>query len=198
LLGLQSILMIPGNDDGAIQLFHTSLRDFLISPLRSCNFFIDPPACHLVIAANCLRVIAVHPREDIFYSQKEMYACLNWCHHLKQGVIGVDNLPNSPTMVSLMSRVRDFASQSIGCWVNTSLDEGHSQLYMLESAISELRVSVRLLPLCSFWSLQWIFFVAFTRPRPCADFGKYQTECNSMCYLQILKNYLLILNSGLF
>jgi hypothetical protein len=145
LWGVQSILFIPGDDNQTIQLFHTSLRDFLVSSLQSHTFSIDSPACHLVIAANCLRVIAVRPREDIFYSDEQKYAYLNWCYHLEQGVInGVDN-PNS-----LMRCLRDFASQSIDCWVNTSLDEGHSQLHFLQSAILKLSVSVLLLSLLGF------------------------------------------------
>ncbi|KIM71237.1 hypothetical protein PILCRDRAFT_830480 [Piloderma croceum F 1598] len=54
LLGVQSILMIPGNDDEPVRLFHTSLRDFLMSKPRSGGFFIDPPARHLDILLDCL------------------------------------------------------------------------------------------------------------------------------------------------
>jgi hypothetical protein len=150
LQGLQSILLIPGDDNHTIQLFHTSLRDFLVSPLRSREFFINPAARHLAIAANCLRVIAVRPREDVFYSDEQKYACLNWCYHLAEGVIdGVDNL-NSLFIVSLMGCLRDFASQSIDCWVNTSLDGGNSQLGILQFAISKLSVSVVFLSLWGF------------------------------------------------
>ncbi|KIM72955.1 hypothetical protein PILCRDRAFT_15647 [Piloderma croceum F 1598] len=42
LLGIQSILMIPGDDDQPVQLFHTSLRDFLTSKPRLGGFFINP------------------------------------------------------------------------------------------------------------------------------------------------------------
>ena len=81
LLGLQSILVIPGDDDEPITLFHTSRRDFLTSPERSHDLFIHPPTRHLFITANCLRVLANRPINDIFYSKREMYACLHWCHH---------------------------------------------------------------------------------------------------------------------
>jgi hypothetical protein len=175
LLGLQSILMIPGDDDQAIRLFHTSLRDFLISPLRSGKFFISPPARHLVIAADCLRVIAVRPKEDIFYSSMQMYACLNWCFHFEQGVTGEgDNLSNSLPIASLMSCLMDFVSQSIDCWVNTSLLKAYAQLQVLRSAISKLRVS---LVVYLFWDLNFrvYFLVAYaTRlTRFCADHRRY-------------------------
>ena len=63
LLELQSILLIPGSDNEAVQLFYMSLRDFLISPERSPNFFINPPARHLLIAVDCLRVLTVGPTD---------------------------------------------------------------------------------------------------------------------------------------
>ena len=136
-LGLQSILMIPGGDDEAIELFHTSLRDFLTSPGRSPDFSIDLPARHCLIVADCLRVIAVRPTDGFFYGDREMYACLNWCHHFQQGVsngLGGDDLSG------LMSCLMDFASKCVDCWVNTSLNEGVRQLKVLRSVISELKV----------------------------------------------------------
>ena len=137
LLGLQSILMIPGSDDQAIRLFHTSLRDFLVSPGRPGGFFINPPARHLSIAADCLRVIAVRPTDDFFYHDREMYACLNWCYHFEQGVtneLGGDDLSE------VLSCLMDFSSKSVDCWVNTSLWNGEKQLAALRSAISKLEV----------------------------------------------------------
>jgi len=137
LMGLQSILMIPGGDNEAIRVFHTSLRDFLTSPGRSLDFFVNPSARHLSIAADCLRVITVRPTDDFCYGDREMYACLNWCHHFEQGVTnGVDDLSD------LMSCLMDFASKSVDCWVNTSLVEGVKQLQVLRSVISKLRVSL--------------------------------------------------------
>jgi len=52
LLGVQPILMIPGDDNQSIQLCHTSLRDFLTSQSRSNQFFI-PPIHHFSITIDC-------------------------------------------------------------------------------------------------------------------------------------------------
>jgi len=137
LLGLQSILMIPGGDNEVIRLFHTSLRDFLTSPGRSPACFIDSPPRHLLIAADCLRVITVRPTDGFFYGDRDMYACLNWCHHFEQGVtngLGGDDLSD------LMSCLMDLASKSVDCWINTSLLEGVGQLEALRSAIRKLKV----------------------------------------------------------
>src|SRR6202044_697459 len=96
LLGTQSILMIPGDDDQAIQLFHTSLRDFLISQPRSNKFFIDPATHHLSIAIDCLTIVTMPLQKGIFYDGVQAYACMNWCHHIYHGLInGGDRIINS-------------------------------------------------------------------------------------------------------
>ena len=136
LWGLESILMIPDGDNEPIRLVHTSLRDFLTSPGRSHEFFINSPARHLLIAADCLRVLAVRPTDDFFYGDREIYACFNWCYHLEEGVtngLGGDDLS------VLRTCLMDFASNSVDCWVNTSLLKGVKQLQVLRSVISKSR-----------------------------------------------------------
>jgi len=125
LLGIQSILMIPGDDDQSIQLFHTSLRDFLVSRPRSWDFFIDPPTRHLCIATDCLMVIMTQPENGIFYSGGQSYACLNWCYHYCWGLTegGGDNLLHSSPSASLMNCLVDFASRPLDFWVNTMILE---------------------------------------------------------------------------
>ena len=143
-LGLQSILIIPGDDDEPIRLFHTSLRDFLTSPERSCDLFINPPARHLFITAGCLRVLTNQPTDDIFYGKREMYACLHWCHHFLRGLTQAgEDLPGLLSQTSLMSFLTDFVSKSMDVWVNTSLLSRKKQLHALNSVISKLTRRVR-------------------------------------------------------
>jgi len=120
---------------------HTSLRDFLTAPERSHDFCINPPAQHLYIAANCLRVLANQPTDDMFYGKREMYACLNWCHHLARGVTKAgEDLPGLLSQISLMGLLTDFVSKSMNVWVNTSLLSRKKQLYALRSVRCELIV----------------------------------------------------------
>ena len=141
LIGLQSVLIIPDGDDQPIRLFHTSLRDFLTSPERSGDFFI-PPVRHLWITADCLRVLTERPTEDIFYGDKEGYACVNWCYHLEKGVmLGSKSLLGFLEEVPLGDILKEFASKAMDIWLNTSLVKGHKQLRTLKSAISPLKLS---------------------------------------------------------
>ena len=69
LLGTQSILMIPEDDNQAIRPFHTSLPDFLKTESRCGKFFIDPSHLHLFIVIDCLAAMMVHPA-GLFYREE--------------------------------------------------------------------------------------------------------------------------------
>src|SRR5882762_4551820 len=123
LLGVQSILMIPGDDDQHIQLFHTSLRDFLMKQSCSRDYFIDPPTRHLFIMTDCLNLIGVPPQDGLYFGgEAKAYACAYWCHHLERAVTeGRDNLFNALMSGSLMTCLTNFASQYFEFWFNTLL-----------------------------------------------------------------------------
>jgi hypothetical protein len=141
LLGIQSILMIPGDDDQPIRLFHTSLRDFLTSQLRSNNFYIDPIR-HLSITADCLSIIAVPPKEGIFYNGGQKYACFNWCYHLHEALISeMDRVIGLVAEGSLIKQLTDFTFQ-LNFWVNTMLlDACSNTLNVLNLVLCLLEVS---------------------------------------------------------
>jgi hypothetical protein len=151
LLGTQSIVMISGSDDEEIRLFHTSLRDFLVSQERAGQFYVDPARRHLAMTELCITNMTVHPQNDIFYRKEQEYACFNWCHHFARGVIdGGDDLLNLWTWDSMMVHLREFASQAVDTWVNTLLlygpEKQQLQLEVLRLAVSRLKVSLIHLP----------------------------------------------------
>jgi hypothetical protein len=139
LLGIQSIIMIPGNDNEPIRLFHTSLRDYLCLQPRSLNFFIDPPTQHLFIAKYCLAAIGEKPEDEIFYlTEAQQYACLQWWHHLELGLKEAEIEPH--LLTSLMSCVVKFESGPLNFWVNTVIWKGN--LGRILAVLSSLKVSI--------------------------------------------------------
>ena len=141
LTGMQSVLIIPDRDNQPIRLLHTSLRDFLTSPERSHHFFIYPQVQHLWIVANCLRVLMIGQTDDIFYGDREEYACSHWCHHLERGMtLAGEDLPALIMKFRLVDLLKEFMSTSMDIWLNTSLWLGRKQLDSLRSAIRELEV----------------------------------------------------------
>jgi hypothetical protein len=118
LLGIQSILMIPGDDDQCIQFAHTSFRDFLLAPERSQDYYIHPASRHLRIASDCLSAICERPTEGMFFEGGEEYACMNWLYHLRRGLdMGQDNLDTS-LRTKLTKFLQEFA---FDVWFNTVL-----------------------------------------------------------------------------
>ncbi|TFK31530.1 hypothetical protein BDQ12DRAFT_639969, partial [Crucibulum laeve] len=58
LLGLQAILLIPENDyDEPVELFHTSLRDYLCIKERSRELCINLQQSHATLAIECLKLV---------------------------------------------------------------------------------------------------------------------------------------------
>jgi hypothetical protein len=127
LLGIQAILRIPQDDNQPITLVHTSLRDFLTTPLRSSSLYINP-ICHANIAADCLEAIKQPPppQDGIFYTGGKEYASLNWCYHFLQGLIrsGGDDvfllLPQTTLMTNLQKLAQDY-------WINTMILTGAAE-----------------------------------------------------------------------
>ena len=121
LRGLQSILIIPEDDDNHIQPIHTSLRDFLTSQERSNDLFIRPKERHFDIAIDCLRILCVSntgPFFDTTGYSAQRYACCEWIFHL-HGSMKTEMLNDS-----LISLLIDFTSNNFDVWVNTILSLG--------------------------------------------------------------------------
>jgi hypothetical protein len=181
LFGVQSILMIPGNDDAPVRLFHTSLRDFLTSKPRSGDFFIDPPARHLDILLNCLKLMLIPPDTDIFFrGEASEYACNNWCHHFDQWLI----LGNASHDVSLTSYLKFFVSESFDYWVNTLLIKGSlgHMLKMLHQSCLMVKVGSLSLGLGNSLTI-CIPATIELLTRPATDNGRYPRACEGIIRL---------------
>jgi hypothetical protein len=145
LIGIQSILMIPGSDDEPVRLFHTSLRDFMTTKSRSGDFFVDPTVGHFVIANGCLRALTIPPKTITFVGELQGYSCINWCHHFCESLIGGESTFLDPSLGgSLMNLLTHFVTESFDCWINTLILHSAmgATLEILEFVLSTLRVSI--------------------------------------------------------
>jgi hypothetical protein len=109
LLGIQSIIRVPEDNDQPVLLNHASLGDFLTDEQRSQGYFINPPIAHTSLAVNCLKLMTRDLRQDVWPKNVQNYACVNWCFHLDAVA------PSS----ELASSLEDFIkSKSCEVWVN--------------------------------------------------------------------------------
>jgi NACHT domain len=124
LQGVQSIIMVPENDEQSVQLLHTSLRDFLTTQTRSQHLFIKPATCHLSMAIDCLSSMTAHHGDIIYEIEILQYAARNWCHHLFSAVkesgagagAGVYLLSQDDAFVNTLI---GFLSGSFDPWMNS-------------------------------------------------------------------------------
>ncbi|EGO03086.1 hypothetical protein SERLA73DRAFT_85024 [Serpula lacrymans var. lacrymans S7.3] len=121
-LSIQSILLIPESDDDPVQLVHTSLRDFLMTPARSGSYFINPPICHLSIAINCLDIMTKNKTEFWFVDEPLQYASTWWLDHLRKALSEGDQcLLDLPLFVSLEDILTNWASSSLNPWLHSMI-----------------------------------------------------------------------------
>ena len=118
--GVQSIIMVPEDDEQPVALFHTSLQDFLTTQTCSQHFFIDLATSHLTIATHCLAVMTLHSGDIIYEIEMLHYAAQNWCHHLLSAVKegeGGNCLHFQDD--SFMNTLIGFVSVAFDSWINS-------------------------------------------------------------------------------
>jgi hypothetical protein len=87
----------------------------------------------------------IEPKDGFFYEGRQEYPCLNWCHHVVQGLNESegDGLLTSLPGAYLTSYLAEFASQSLHFCVNTLLLKGSPS-----EMISDLNSGFALLKVC--------------------------------------------------
>ena len=144
LLGVQSIIKIPGNDDEPVMLYHTSLQDFLTIKSRSKQYYIDPPLQHLHLAIHCLKHLGEYPSKDFFEGDVIEYACFHWSHHLLIGFrdqeLDVDETI-ATSLVTLIKNLLTFQGMTLYNTVMTYEGDKSSMLDYARYAKTWLEVS---------------------------------------------------------
>ena len=137
LLGVQSIIKIPGDDDQPIMLYHTSLRDFLTIKSRSEQYFINPPLRHLHLAIHCLKHLAEYPSKNFFEGDVAKYACFNWPHHILLGFQKQQVYVDETMMSSLATLIEFLLTFQAKAWYNTILTVGVSKRTRMLSCVKD-------------------------------------------------------------
>ncbi|EGO02894.1 hypothetical protein SERLA73DRAFT_47817, partial [Serpula lacrymans var. lacrymans S7.3] len=141
-LSIQSILLIPESDDDLVQLVHTSLKDFLLAPARSGNYFINPPTRHLSIAINCLNIIERNKAEFWFGVQPLSYAVKEWLNHLHKALSEEERYPSDLSLIFLLKdSLTNFASSSLDPWLHSMIMNNMNATIYKEAPLFSPQVS---------------------------------------------------------
>lgn len=139
LLPLQSIILTPGDDDEPVQLFHTSLRDFLLSNERSVNFAVDQDTCHGAICCSSWRLLSSIP-SDIIFEERSIreYCCRHWVYHFNQ--LSLEQIIRLCYDGFMVHNLMSYLSVSFNHWVNTlinsrSVDENLGTLGLIQTKL---------------------------------------------------------------
>lgn len=125
LLGIQSILQIPEDDNKPVRFLHASLGDFLRDRTRSESYWINPPMRNMQIASDCLQYLAGNlPEQDFYGGTTQEYACSHWIDHVQIALTdagGDDSVFSILRGPGLMNCLTSFISGSLIRWMNTLL-----------------------------------------------------------------------------
>jgi len=159
---LQSVVVLPNDNNEVIHLIHPSFHDFLTNPQRCSNpnFLITPELQHSFLAENCLRVMMELLKRDICNIQQPwklhheldnlpalvhqhlpqtlQYACSHWTQHLLHALLSNN----------LLDMLEKFCNNYLLYWV-----EACSLMGVLQSVPIVLRALHHTLTVSKFMSL---------------------------------------------
>ena len=123
LLKIQSVVLIPDDDEKPVDIVHTSLRDFSTSLQRSEIFCVESSQNHLHITMCCLQVMVTEPEQVFFEGEAAKYASRYWIDHLHIAFKDRDSL--YVWYDALVEELELFTRQCLKAWFNTiAITEG--------------------------------------------------------------------------
>lgn len=153
---LQSVVILPENQQDVIRLMHPSFYEFIINPLRCIpRFLVKPELQHTLLAQACLNALktlkknicciqdslAILSHEELaplihqYIPTSLQYACFHWAYHLSRSML-------SETLLNLF---QDICAQHLLYWVEAS-----GLLGNLRESLASLAITQTLLSVCYF------------------------------------------------
>ena len=138
---IQSILVIPADNETPVDVVHTSLRDFSVSKGRSKTIFVNTPQNRLITAERCLKVMSTESGVVVMEGEAARYASKHWHDHLLPTLEDLDSIH---LQYDLPATLNFFVAQSFKIWFNTIiLNGGYNEIYAkLTNIIEKATVSV--------------------------------------------------------
>ena len=139
---IQSILVIPADNETPVDVVHTSLRDFSVSKERSGAIFVNTPENQLITAKRCLKVMSTDSGVVVLEGEAAIYAYRHWHSHL---LLTLEDPDSIDLQHDLLAALNFFVAQSFKIWFNTIILNGvYDEIYAaLTNTIQGAKVSPR-------------------------------------------------------
>lgn len=147
ILKIQSILLIPDDDEKDVDIVHTSLRDFSTSPQRSGILCVKSAENHLHITTCCLQVMATQSERFVFEADAAKYASSYWIDHL---LLTFESAGSRDVLSDgLVDQLELLTKECFQAWFNTVLylgrySETSAQVTSLTGVVHNSKVSLPL------------------------------------------------------
>ena len=147
LLKIQSVLLIPDDDQKLVDIIYTSLWDFSTSLQQSRILCMESSENQLHVTICCLQAMATQLEQFLFEGEAVKYASHYWIEHLH--CTFKDANPRHMQYDSLAEKLELFIRQRFQAWFNTALNaEGFSvtdyKLELLQAMIQKAKVGLTL------------------------------------------------------
>jgi hypothetical protein len=156
---LQSVVVVPNDQNEVVHLIHPSFHDFLIDPKRCTNpkFLVTPDLQHALLAMGCFEAMKALKRDMCGIKQPWklhheldtlpqlvqkhippylQYACRHWSHHMSLGV-------QSDQIVRLLEA---FCKSNLLFWIEVC-----GLLGDLKGALAALKIAYHILVVCIYF-----------------------------------------------
>jgi len=119
---IQSIIRIPANNLGSIQVNHASFRDFLLDERRSKTYYL-PSSYETFIVIRSMAIMAKVLKHDEWPNcDAEEYACHKWCSHLDGAIRGCTSRDLAGEMLRNLQMFT--RCDALEVWINTVIRYG--------------------------------------------------------------------------
>jgi len=141
---IQSIIRIPADNRGSVQLTHASFRDFLLDKERSKNYCL-PSSDETFIVVRSMAIMAKVLKRDEWPSDGvEGYACKEWCSHIDGAIRGC-------TSKDLAREISENLQMFTRCdafevWINTVIRDNDTDATMRRLRDTKPLLQVRVIP----------------------------------------------------
>ena len=145
LIEVQSIIKIPADNRGSVQLNHASFRDFLVDKSRSKDYYLPSSWETFIVIRSMTIMVKVLKRDEWPNGGAEEYACDYWCTHLDGAIRGCMSEDLARDMLGILQMFT--RCDALEVWINIVIRNNNIDRTLQHLRDIQLLLQVRVIPL---------------------------------------------------